>query len=107
MKKARKQNSIESISVYRLKYMMIIRVNDCTLRTSAKGIYLPGSKFLRKLGEKKYADPIKFCFHVNFTPRFRGLFRILRKVSLGQHSEFFGSAGKYGPEKLRIPILFT
>ena len=87
--------------------MMIIRVNDCTLRTSAKGIYLPGSKFLRKLGEKKCADPIKFCFHVNFTPQFRGLFRILRKVSLGQYSEFFGSAGKYGPEKLRIPILFT
>ena len=78
-----------------------------SVRTSAKGIYLPGGKFLRKLGEKKYADLIKFCFHVNFTPRFKALFRILQKVSLGQYSEFFGSAGKYGPEKLRIPILFT
>ena len=59
-------------------------------------------QFLRKLGEKKYADPIKFCFHVNFTPRSRGLFRILRKVSLGQYSEFFGSAGKYRPEDLSV-----
>ena len=87
--------------------MILIHANDYILWTSAKGIYLPRDIFLHIVSEKKYTDSIKFCFHARFTPQFRGLFRILRKVSLGQYSEFFGSAGKYGPEKLRIPILFT